>query len=149
MKFQVKYTGASTRMKRRINNEPTIVEAESKRDAVDQVYKLYLDSDYFPQDDGSIRDAAGNEIATPTSDRISYDGGEFIAEMLVFVIEKYIPNERPKYVSNVDFNGCLEIGSTPMMFESEQDAEDFLNRADKRRKPWHFWSVEDFEIVKF
>ena len=39
-----------------------------------------MDENYFPQEDGSILDCDGNELATATDDTIDYDGGCFSAE---------------------------------------------------------------------
>lgn len=57
-----------------------IISAYSARIAVEDTYALYLDEDYFPQEDGSILNCDGYEIADAESDTIEYDGGEFYAE---------------------------------------------------------------------
>lgn len=76
--YKVTYTGNATRFQ----NMTEEVTANSEREAVEQVYKRKLDSDYFPQEDGSIRDCDGNIIAKPDDNVIEYDGGCFKAEML-------------------------------------------------------------------
>lgn len=55
-------------------------ESDFERIAVEKIYSEYLDSNYFPQDDGSIKDCDGNTIAWIESNSIEYDGGSFIAE---------------------------------------------------------------------
>jgi hypothetical protein len=74
--YKVTYTGNSTRFR----NFEREVRASSERKAVEKIYSEYLDSNYFPQDDGSIKDCDGNTIAWIESNSIEYDGGSFIAE---------------------------------------------------------------------
>lgn len=74
--FKVTYSGNSTKFR----NFETIVNADSEREAVEDVYSSYLDSDYFPDEDGNILDCDGNTIAEATDDTIEYDGGCFSAE---------------------------------------------------------------------
>lgn len=74
--YKVTYSGNSTKFR----NFETIVNADSEREAVEDVYSSYLDSDYFPQEDGSIQDCDGNTIAEANDDTIEYDGGCFSAE---------------------------------------------------------------------
>lgn len=76
--YKVKYSGNSTRFK---NFEETVL-AASKRDAVETVFQTIMDENYFPQEDGSIKDCDGEEIATPTDETIDYDGGHFYAEIM-------------------------------------------------------------------
>ena len=74
--YKVTYSGNSTKFR----NFETVVNADSEREAVEDVYGSYLDSNYFPQEDGSIQDCDGNTIAEATDDTIEYDGGCFSAE---------------------------------------------------------------------
>ena len=74
--FIVKYEGNSKRFK----NFETTVSAESKRAAVEQVYRDVLDENYFPQQDGTIQDCLENTIAEENDNVIEYDGGLFSAE---------------------------------------------------------------------
>ena len=74
--FKVTYTGNS----RRFNNFEIEVNADSEREAVESVYGDYLDQNYFPQDDGSIKDCDGNIIAEANESIIDHDGGYFLAE---------------------------------------------------------------------
>ena len=74
--YKVTYSGNATRFK----NFEDIVLADTEREAVEDVYGSYLDSNYFPQEDGSIKDCDGNTIAEATDDTIEYDGGCFSAE---------------------------------------------------------------------
>lgn len=74
--YKVTYSGNSTKFR----NFETVVNADSEREAVEDVYGDYLDQNYFPQEDGSIKDCDGNTIAEATDDTIEYDGGCFSAE---------------------------------------------------------------------
>jgi hypothetical protein len=76
--YKVTYTGNSSRFK--FLNET--INASSKRAAVEAVYAEKMDYNYFPQEDRSIKDCDGVEIASPTSDSIEFDGGFFVAEEL-------------------------------------------------------------------
>lgn len=73
--YKVTYQGNASKFKGFSNS----VLASSEREAVETVYQKVLDTNYFPQDDGSILDCDGNEIATPTDNIIEYDGGAFAA----------------------------------------------------------------------
>lgn len=78
-KFRITYTGNSTGWK----NTDEFIFARSAREAVEGFYQTFLDYNYFPQDDGTIHDVAGNVIASPDpfyDDKIEYDGGHFIAQ---------------------------------------------------------------------
>ena len=74
--FQITYTGNATRFK----NINATIEADSKREAVEQYYQIVLDENYFPESDGIIKDCVGNIIAEADDDSIEYDGGYFQAE---------------------------------------------------------------------
>lgn len=74
--FIVSYSGNATHFK----NFETTVNANSERQAVEKVYASALDSNYFPQEDGSINDCDGCQLATASDDVIEYDGGYFSAE---------------------------------------------------------------------
>jgi hypothetical protein len=74
--YKVFYSGTVERHKG-ITEE---AKANSRREAVEKVYRIFFDTDYFPQDDGSILNDAGNVIATATDETIEMDGGFLIAE---------------------------------------------------------------------
>lgn len=75
--FKVTYSGNSTRF----TNFEEIVNAKSQREAVERVYSEYLNENYFPQDDGSVKDCDGHTIADNADDiYFEYDGGYFYAE---------------------------------------------------------------------
>jgi hypothetical protein len=74
--YRVTYNGNATRFR----NFKHLINADSERDAVEETYQLYMDENYFPQEDGSIKDCDGNTIAEPDDDTIEYDGGYFEAE---------------------------------------------------------------------
>lgn len=75
--YKVTYSGNATRFR---NFESTI-NADSEREAVETVYQQIMDDNYFPQDDGSIKDCDGHTIAEEDDDTIEYDGGSFSAEI--------------------------------------------------------------------
>lgn len=74
--YRVTYSGNATRFK----NFSEEVFADNAREAVEQVYSERMDDNYFPQEDGSIRDCDGHEIADSSDEYIEYDGGYFSAE---------------------------------------------------------------------
>ena len=74
--YKVTYSGNASKFK----NFEDIILADSEREAVEDAYGSYLDSNYFPQEDGSIQDCDGNTIAEANDDTIEYDGGCFSAE---------------------------------------------------------------------
>lgn len=76
--YEVSYLGNASRFE----GFTRTVNAESKREAVESVYQLVLDENYFPQEDGTILDCTGCEIADATDEYIEYDGGYFSAEEL-------------------------------------------------------------------
>jgi hypothetical protein len=74
--YKVIYSGNASRFK----DFEVKVDASSEREAVEDIYSEYLGSNYFPQDDGSIKDCDGHTIAESNDDTIEYDGGCFSAE---------------------------------------------------------------------
>lgn len=74
--FHVTYIGRNSKFK----NFAQIIEATSKRNAVEKAYAAHLSDSYFPQDDGSIKDADGHIVADATDETIDYDGGYFEAD---------------------------------------------------------------------
>lgn len=74
--YLVTYSGNSSRF----SNFERTVNANSEREAVQDVYASYLSDNYFPEDDGSIKDCDGHTIAEADDDCIEYDGGYFSAE---------------------------------------------------------------------
>lgn len=77
--YEVTYQGNSTRFK----NFEANIRAETERDAVEKIYSFLMDSNYFPQEDGSVKDCDGEIIASPTDNVINYDGGYFYAEEIL------------------------------------------------------------------
>lgn len=73
--FKVFYSGNSTKY----HSFEAEVTANSEREAVEAAYAKYLDDNYYPQEDGSILDCDGHEIATSEDNTIEYDGGQFYA----------------------------------------------------------------------
>lgn len=76
-KYKVTYSGNATQFRK---FESTI-NADSEREAVETVYEQVMGDNYFPQDDGSIKDCSGHTIAEKEDDIIEYDGGSFSAEI--------------------------------------------------------------------
>lgn len=76
--YKVTYNGNSTRFK----NFQIEINANSDREAIEEIYSQYLDDKYFPQEDGSIKDSDGDIIANVDDNTIEYDGGYFSAEMI-------------------------------------------------------------------
>ncbi len=76
--YKVIYTGSVERYKNRFSIEL----ATDEREAVRESYARVHDSDYFPQDDGTVLDCDGNIIMDQDDDTIYYDGGYYIAERL-------------------------------------------------------------------
>ena len=74
--FKVYYSGNASRFQA----FESTVNAVSEREAVESVYRSVMDENYFPQDDGSIKDCDGHEIAESHDSVIEYDGGYFVAE---------------------------------------------------------------------
>lgn len=74
-KYEVRYQGNSTRFK----NFHYETFAHSEREAVEDIYKIMLDKDYFPDDQGNIFDVDQNLVADKSSLIISYDNGYFFA----------------------------------------------------------------------
>jgi len=76
--YKVTYSGNASRFR----NFESEVNANSEREAVEKVYQQVMDENYFPQEDGSILDCDGNEVATANDTVIEYDGGCFSAEII-------------------------------------------------------------------
>lgn len=76
--YQITYSGVSTRFQNLKYN----VVANSEREAVIKFYSNIFDCNYFPQDDGSILDCDGYEVATADDNYIYHDGGYFSAEIV-------------------------------------------------------------------
>jgi hypothetical protein len=73
--YIVKFIGSQSRL----SGFTEEVEANNEREAVEKVYSEKMNSNYFPQDDGSIKDCDGWVCAEADSDIIEYDGGYFEA----------------------------------------------------------------------
>lgn len=78
--FKIFYSGVSSFLKRRLENNDYTIDADTEREAAEEFYASYFDTNYFPQDDGSIYDCDGNMIAEATDKQIWYDGGYISAE---------------------------------------------------------------------
>ena len=74
--FKVTYTGNCFKLR----NFEAIINAPNERQAVEKAYSERMDYNYFPQENGLIKDCDGNVIALPDHNSISFDGGYFIAE---------------------------------------------------------------------
>jgi hypothetical protein len=76
--YRISYNGNSTQAKLRLQNG-YYLNADDANQAVVKFYRMFMDDNYFPQEDGSIQDEEGREVMSPMDDCISYDGGYFIA----------------------------------------------------------------------
>jgi len=76
--YKVTYSGNASRFR----NFESTVNADSEREAVEDVYSSIMDENYFPQEDGSIKDCDGHTVAEADDDTIEYDGGCFSAEIV-------------------------------------------------------------------
>jgi len=75
--YKITYTGNDSRFK---NLSITQV-ADTAREALIEFYAQYLPERYFPQDDGSIKDANGMTIYEANAYYIKHDGGYFEIEL--------------------------------------------------------------------
>lgn len=82
--YRVSYSGNSSRFR----NFSVEVDAKTEREAVEKVFKSVMYDNYFPQEDGTILDCDGEEIASPKDTSIDYDGGCFSADEVVISIDK-------------------------------------------------------------
>lgn len=76
--YKVNYFGTATKFR----NFEREVNAHSEREAVEIIYQQVMDENYFPQEDGSIKDCDGHTVAAADDDIIEYDGGNFSACLL-------------------------------------------------------------------
>ena len=75
--YKVTYSGNASRFQ----DFESEVNANSQREAVEKVFASVLDSNYFPQKDGSVLDCDGEIVAEDSNDvYFMYDGGSFYAE---------------------------------------------------------------------
>lgn len=74
--FKITYYGSS----KTFQNMNIKEQANTPREAVEKFYAKIFDLNYFPQDDGSIKNCSGQIIAKPEDDYIKHDGGYFEAE---------------------------------------------------------------------
>ena len=75
--YTITYTGNDSRFKNLCIEQ----DANTAREAVIEFYEQYLPERYFPQDDGSIKDADGMTISESNQDYIKHDGGYFETEL--------------------------------------------------------------------
>ena len=76
--YKITYNGNSTQAKLFLLNGYYLT-ADNANEAVVTFYRMFMDDNYFPQEDGSIEDEEGREVMAPMEDCISYDGGYFYA----------------------------------------------------------------------
>jgi len=75
--FKITYTGNDSRFKNLCIEQV----ADTAREALIEFYAQYLPERYFPQNDGSIKDANGMTICESNQDYIRHDGGYFEIEL--------------------------------------------------------------------
>ena len=76
--FKINYIGTSTWPKHLTSRLITIT-AETAREAVEKFFSRYFNDNYFPQENGEIKDSQGNVIAWSDTNYIRHDGGIFEA----------------------------------------------------------------------
>ncbi len=77
--YKVTYTGNSTYY----NGFENLLNSKSEREAVELTFSKVMPQNYFPQDDGSVKDCDGHTIAEDANDAyFEYDGGYFSAELI-------------------------------------------------------------------
>jgi len=76
--YKVTYSGNASRFK----NLESEIYARSERAAIETIYQQIMPENYFQQEDGSILDCDGHEVATANDIMIEYDGGYFSAEKI-------------------------------------------------------------------
>ena len=78
--FVINYDGNSSFLKRRVKNQNILISADNERQAVEEFYESYFNTNYFPQEDGTVFDCDGNILAEPNDCTFFYDGGYISAE---------------------------------------------------------------------
>ena len=87
--YTIYYNGNASRYKDLAKQ----INAVTEREAVETFYSEAMPGNYFPDEAGFIRDQSGDIIASPDSDCISYDGGEFYAVITdLFQTPEQIPD---------------------------------------------------------
>lgn len=82
--FRIYYTGFSTRYK----NLSEVVEGQDPKELLERFYQSILDENYFPEEDGTIKDMDGEVIREPDDTDIFYDGGYFMIEEITYQDEE-------------------------------------------------------------
>jgi len=81
--YKITYNGCNTQAKLRVQHESVVILGNNANEAVVKFYRIFMNDEYWPQEDGSIHDEQGREIMAAGDDCIEYDGGRFTAvEML-------------------------------------------------------------------
>lgn len=109
--YTVKYNGNNSRF-RNLNEE---VSANTMRDAVIKVYADRFDDNYFPQDDGRVRDCDGEIICDLSDESIFFDGGYLYAEEIkTYTVKTF---ESFKAVQKAWLEGTINDYAEEMTFE--------------------------------
>jgi hypothetical protein len=132
--YKITYSGNASRFR---DFEDT-ANANSAREAVEDVFQKIMDENYFPQEDGSIKDCDGHTIADADDDCIEYDGGYFEAEIIPdFYIICWESGRGIRYADGTEI-GCQIIGNA-IKFYSLDEAKTYLENCGD-----HVW-IEDNE----
>lgn len=82
MEYLITYSGNAS-IADHLETMHYIETADTAREAVEQWYAVREDLNYYPQEDGSIKDSNGDTIAEADDERIKFDAGHFEALPIV------------------------------------------------------------------
>ena len=72
--YTVFYTGNNSRIRK-----VTEIDAKTEREAIESVYRHWLESEFFPMADGSVKDHEGCIVRKVGENEMRHDGGLFWA----------------------------------------------------------------------
>lgn len=72
--FTVFYTGNNSRIRKATN-----IDAMNEREAIESVYRHWLELEFFPMPDGSVKDHEGFIVRKAGENEMRHDGGYFWA----------------------------------------------------------------------
>lgn len=75
--YKVIYTGNDSRIRK-----VTEIDANTEREAIESVYRHWLESDFFQMPDGSVKDHEGCIVRKAEESEMRHDGGYFWATQI-------------------------------------------------------------------
>lgn len=75
--YKVMYTGNNSRIRK-----VTEIDANTEREAIESVYRHWLESDFFPMEDGSVKGCDGYIVRSVGENEMHHDGGRFWATQI-------------------------------------------------------------------